>query len=476
MNAIRPHKVVAGITCVLLAGMAHADPCDPSWSALITAGGTGVSERVRALTVFDDGSGPALYAAGAFGTAGGVVEANGIARWDGTGWSNLTGPGTTGMNGEVRALLPFNDGTGQALYAGGEFSRAGGIDVNSIARWDGNNWSVLSGPSGIGVSNGNVLALTKFNDGSGDALYAAGGFTGAGGVSQVGRIAKWDGSAWSRLTGPLGTGVSNQARALATFNDGSGDALYVGGTFDFAGGVRVNGIAKWNGTEWSGLVGPTGTIGMGGGDVNALAIFDDGSGEALYVAGSFARAGGVLVNRIAKWDGNSWSGLTGPGGPGITGVSDTVNALAVFDDGSGPALYVGGLFTDAGGVTVNGIAKWDGSQWSALTNPGGGTGVSVAPAEQVRALHAFDGGPLGSALYVGGGFESAGGVPVNRIARWGVSRPADLNGDGNIDFFDISLFLSLFNAQDPVADFNDDGLFNFFDVSSFLNAFQAGCL
>lgn len=473
MNGIRPHIIVASFTSVLLAGVVHADPCGASWSALVTADGTGVSASVRALTVFDDGSGPALYAAGAFGTAGGVVEANGIARWNGAGWSNLTGPGTTGMNGEVRALLNFNDGTGQALYAGGAFSRAGGIEVNSIARWDGDNWSVLSGPSGTGVSNGNVLALTMFNDGSGHALYAAGGFTGAGGISGVARIAKWDGSEWSSLTGPLGTGVSNQARALATFNDGSGEALYVGGTFDFAGGVRVNGISKWSGTEWSSLVGPTGTVGMGGGDVNALVVFDDGSGEALYAAGSFARAGGVLVNGIAKWDGNNWSGLTGPGS---TGVSDTVNALAVFDDGSGPALYAGGLFTTAGGVNVNGVARWDGSQWSALTSPGGGTGVSVAPAEQVRALQAFDGGHLGSALYVGGGFLSAGGVLANRIARWGISRRADLNGDGNLDFFDISLFLSAFNAQDSMADFNEDGLFNFFDVSAFLNAFQAGCL
>jgi len=53
--------------------------------------------------------------------------------------------------------------------------------------------------------------------------------------------------------------------------------------------------------------------------------------------------------------------------------------------------------------------------------------------------------------------------------------PADLNGDGNLDFFDISAFLNAFNTQDPAADFNGDGMFNFFDVSAFLNAFNAGC-
>jgi len=51
----------------------------------------------------------------------------------------------------------------------------------------------------------------------------------------------------------------------------------------------------------------------------------------------------------------------------------------------------------------------------------------------------------------------------------------DINGDGDLNFFDISGFLSAFNAQDPVADFNGDGQFNFFDISDFLSSFSAGC-
>ena len=53
--------------------------------------------------------------------------------------------------------------------------------------------------------------------------------------------------------------------------------------------------------------------------------------------------------------------------------------------------------------------------------------------------------------------------------------PADLNGDGLLDFFDVSAFLAAFNAGDPVADFNGDTLFDFFDVSAFLALFNAGC-
>ncbi len=53
--------------------------------------------------------------------------------------------------------------------------------------------------------------------------------------------------------------------------------------------------------------------------------------------------------------------------------------------------------------------------------------------------------------------------------------PADLNGDGVLNFFDISVFLAAFNSQNPIADFNNDGFFNFFDISAFLAAFTAGC-
>lgn len=53
--------------------------------------------------------------------------------------------------------------------------------------------------------------------------------------------------------------------------------------------------------------------------------------------------------------------------------------------------------------------------------------------------------------------------------------PADLMADGVLNFFDISVFLGAFSAQDPIADFTADGALNFFDVSAFLQAFNAGC-
>ncbi|PCI07764.1 hypothetical protein COB72_09600 [bacterium] len=60
---------------------------------------------------------------------------------------------------------------------------------------------------------------------------------------------------------------------------------------------------------------------------------------------------------------------------------------------------------------------------------------------------------------------------------YGINCPpnlADLTGDGNLNFFDVSAFLYEFNLNRPIADFNMDGQWNFFDVSAFLAAFSAG--
>lgn len=51
--------------------------------------------------------------------------------------------------------------------------------------------------------------------------------------------------------------------------------------------------------------------------------------------------------------------------------------------------------------------------------------------------------------------------------------PADINGDGVYNFFDVSAFLTAYNAG--TLDYNGDGNINFFDVSAFLTDYNAGC-
>ncbi len=85
-------------------------------------------------------------------------------------------------------------GVGQHLYAGGDFTTAGGRTANHIAKWNGSSWSAL----GSGV-NDTVYALAV----SGSAVYAGGNFTTAGG-NAANYIAKWNGSSWSALGSGMG--------------------------------------------------------------------------------------------------------------------------------------------------------------------------------------------------------------------------------------------------------------------------------
>ncbi len=364
------------------------------WSAF----GSGVTSHVNVFVDFDDGRGSAVYAAGQINTIDELRVGN-IASWDGSQWSTLGG----GLNNDVEVLAVFDDGSGPALHAAGRFSTASGMSVNKIAKWDGANWSPLGGGIGPQIV-GWVRDMTVFDDGSGPALIAAGAFSLAGGET-ANYIAKWDGQSWS----PLGSGTnSNGVAAVAVFDDGSGPALYAGGGFTHAGGILARGVAKWDGQEWSSLAG-----GVSSGGVLAFAVFDDGTGPALYAGGAFSEIGGVSANRIAKWDGVQWSALG-------DGVSGSVESLVVFDDGAGPALYAGGWFTTAGGVSANRVAKWDGVQWSAL-----GDGIGT---QNVNVLTVFDDGS-GHALYAGGNFTQAGGTSVGRVAKWDGNEWSAL-GDG----------------------------------------------
>lgn len=81
--------------------------------------------------------------------------------------------------------------------------------------------------------------------------------------------------------------------------------------------------------------------------------------------------------------------------------------------------------------------------------------------------------------------QAPGGIAASEVAQLalfctmhGTCRdncPADLTNDGDLNFFDVSAFLTAFSSNDSAADFDGNGNFNFFDVSAFLTAFSAGC-
>lgn len=197
-------------------------------------------------------------------------------------------------------------------------------------------------------------------------------------------------------------GVNGSIDAMVTDSMGN---LYVGGQFSVAGSFRANNIAKWNGSTWSAL--GSGLVNNNNSIMSIDAMVVDSAGN-LYVGGYFSNSGGVAVNNIAKWNGSTWSALG-------SGLTSSVEALAVDSVGN---LYAGGQFTAAGGSNGNYIAKWNGTSWSSL-----GTGMNGV----VDAL-ALD---ASGKLYAGGSFTTAGGVSANYIARWDGNSWNSLGGGMN---------------------------------------------
>ncbi|HCE43232.1 MAG TPA: hypothetical protein DET40_06770 [Lentisphaeria bacterium] len=371
------------------------------WNGSWNAFGTGMNnissslyENVSVMACDSSGN---VYVTGKF-TMAGIVPASRIAKWDGANWSALG----TGLDEYSWISVMACDSLGR-LYVGGSFSTIGGVPANNIAMWNG-AWNAI----GTGTnSSGSVYSLAF--DAS-DNLYLGGDFSTAGGVA-VNRIAKCTTPSGSPTWSALGSGTSDRVRSLV-FHDAS--TLYAGGDFITAGGVTVNRIAKWNGTNWSAL-----GSGMSSGLVNSMAC-DPTTGN-LYTAGSFQKAGGVSVYALAKWTAatSTWSAL----GSGISYPYTSDPVVAVKCDSLGN-LYAAGSFETAGGIPANCIAKWNGSAWSAL-----GSGTN----NKIYAM-AFD--PVGDNLYVGGGFTTAGNQFSAYVATYAVSPnpPADLTiakiGDG----------------------------------------------
>lgn len=385
-----------------------------------------------------------LYACGFLSSAGGV-STPGVARWDGTAWSGL---GTIQSFSNTYYRL-HSDGV--HLYVSGTFTMQLGdhLAAYNLAKWDGAAWSTM----GMAYSSG-VFEMVM-HDGELLALKA--------GSSGLGAIIKWDGAKWVDVTG-IGDGM--------TLVSGGG-RLFVGGHFHEAGGKKADFIASYDGTEWAAMgYGTDGEIhsllsrdgelfvsgdftSIGGIDITGLARWDGGSwsavgtgpqgpagdmvffGNDLIVCGTFGKMGTADDHRIARWDGKKWwpfdAGLVGSWPVALATRGNTLCAGGNFfaaDYAYGVAKWNGSSWVEVGtglppidtlevdshaiyvaasglridNQWVGGIARWDGTSWTGM---GGGTDFLVSD------IVSDD-----SAVYIGGQFTTAGGLPANCVARW----------------------------------------------------------
>lgn len=193
----------------------------------------------------------------------------------------------------------------------------------------------------------------------------------------------------------LGAGINNGTVNVVA-KDANG-TIYHGGNFNQVGNnINVNNIAVYNeNSGWSALGAGT------NGTVNDIKI---GANNLVYIAGAFTEVDGVSANGIAVWNGTTWSSV-GTGNE-IDGI---VFKLAIDVNNN---VYAGGIFENLNGSLAQNIAKWNGSVWSTLSD---NTTNIPGTNNEIRSME-ID--PVTNELYIGGNFDTAGGVNANRIAVW----------------------------------------------------------
>jgi hypothetical protein len=151
------------------------------------------------------------------------------------------------------------------------------------------------------------------------------------------RVARFYSSGTYYYIYALGSGIdTGTANALTVFNN----ELYVGGRFPAVGGITVNNIARWNGSNWN-------LVATGVND-SVCSLYSYNS--VLYAGGTFTAAGATIANRIARWTGNSWTSMS----TGMSGMNPCVKSIFPWQN----IVFAAGMFSSAGGVPVNNIAGW----------------------------------------------------------------------------------------------------------------------
>lgn len=322
--------------------------------------------------------------------------------------NNWSAMGTTivGVTGSVPVTVyGLECDTYGSVYVGGNFSTAGGVTVNGIAKYTTNTktWNTVGSPL-FGITGTFIAGTASYVrsiscDGSGN-VFVGGNFTNIAGVT-ANNVAKYNtnNNTWSAMGGiTFGVGGPTNPNVRSVLCDGSGN-VFVGGFFNTAGGVTVNNVAKYNtaGDTWYGMGGATTGV-----DSVCISLADDGTGN-IYAGGAFTKSGGATAIRISKYNvlGNTWSAL------GSTGINSNVNALACDTSGN---VFAGGGFTNANGVAVRFVAQYNtaGNTWTTMNaTAGGGT---------VNAMKYSSG-----KVFVGSNSTTAGNnVTVNYISTYNI--------------------------------------------------------
>ncbi|MGB0429523.1 MAG: Ig-like domain-containing protein, partial [Bacteroidia bacterium] len=408
----------------------------PTYGTKGTASSSNVPGARERATGWVDASGN-LWLFGGYGKDGSTPTnqtgyLNDLWKWDGSNWTWVSGSnvryqhGVYGTKGTAassnvpgcrESSSSWVDGNGDAwLFGGNGYASTGSGYLNDLWKWDGSNWTWVSGSNGAnqtatfgtkGTAASSNIPGARFEhamwvDGSDDIwLFGGYGYDGSA-AERLNDLWKFDGTNWTWVSGSntrsqggtygtKGTTASSNvpgARDLAVATlDANGDAWIFGGNgFDATTTFgALNDLWKWDGADWtwmgggnarntSGTYNTTSNAAPGGRYGTAVWT----SSNAVYAFGGYGYDGGGNVGYLNDF----WSYGLSSGSPEI---KISANSTEIVDGDATPSTTD---YTDFGCTQVTGGTI---SKTYTIENTGAGAlSLSGSPIVAVSGTNAAD--------------------------------------------------------------------------------------
>lgn len=355
-----------------------------------------------------------IYIGGPFTNVGGDANIDYLAKLSGGVFSALGDDGASGraITGHVSAI---EIDSADNVYVGGKFENAGGlVEADAVAKWNGSAWSSLDSD---GSGNGYFFkdsSTDVINDiiMVGSTLYVASNnwdtpaTEGGDGYG----IYAFDGTDFEPLFNV--TWLGDYVRAL-DYNPDTNSLLIAGWFEDFAGDDYGDGLVSYDlDTDIWNAFGATGSDGADF-DADGFTVAYLGSGDIAYGGWFDALEGNTVMEHFGIWDNGSeaWQ----PAGSSPNGAFNSeLYDVAVGPDGN---IYATGCFTDAStDPTADIVAMWDGDSWVGLGDDGLGNGFFVEAVDGCG--FALDWMSNGDLVLAGRNLISSGESQIQSLYSW----------------------------------------------------------
>ena len=285
----------------------------------------------------------------------------GVASAASASWAIVTTPDTSSVQSNAMDGVSCAKADSTFCMAvGGYYTGTNpSIKHTEVQKWDGTAWKIVKSPNASGpdvVSNflsGVSCPTTKF-------CMASGDYTQTNGLPDQTLIERWNGTAWSIISSPDVSGISNDLSAVSCVSVSF--CIAAGYTFNSS-FVEQTLIEEWNGTSWSIVSSPD----TGASEDNFLWGVSCPATSFCMADGYYDDPSGNQFTLIEKWAGGTWTISTSPNpSPAASPALDSLWSVSCV---SSKFCMAAGDYWNTADVKQTLIERWTGAKWQIVTSP-----------------------------------------------------------------------------------------------------------